>query len=388
MLKTTDRVKLKTATISTLVTLLLSLLKFIGAMITGSSAILADSLHSLTDSISSMFVAAGIFLSTRKSRKFPYGLYKIENLVSLGVALLVILAGLEIIWKAIGKTPEIQDIGIGLLITGLSALVSVSLGIYKIRISRTTNSPSLKADGYHSISDALSSVVVFVGILLYPIAPYAENIAGIIVALILIVAGMGIMKQSFLVLLDAQLNEEDVEKIIRLLKAYRGISINFIRGRSSGSHYFIELGITIGQRSLKKAHELTEEIEKKVKEVIPEVEDVVIHYEPLQKGFTTYAIPMVADNATLHIGKCEYFLVYEESEKGYNCFKIENPGRKLSSGRGAKAIKTLFDEDVDVLLLPQQTEEGMIGIMEEFFNISIQPEKIKEIIDICTASAK
>ncbi len=381
MLNPPDRIKLKAALISTLITLFLALLKFIGAVTTSSQALLADALHSFTDSLSSMFVAFGIFLSTRKSKRFPYGLYKVENLVSLVVSLLVMGAGMEIAFHAVSHPSNVHNRNTGLLITALSITVSVLLGIYKIHISRRTNSPSLKADGYHSISDALSSVVVFLGILLYRFFPAAERIAGVIVAAILIFAGFDILKQSLLVLLDAQLNEEYISKIMNVLRNYRGIRIDFIRGRSSGSHYFIEIGVSMGERSLKRAHEITEEMERKIKEAIPQVEEVVIHYEPLKKDHVTYAIPLLNGRPTTHIGKSDAFLICEEHQNSLKrCRKVENPARRLQSGRGAAAVKKLIDEDVDVILLPEVAERGMIQIIKEFFEVRVDPEKIKKMV--------
>ncbi len=381
MLNPLDRTKLKAASISTLVTLLLALLKFIGAVVTSSNALLADALHSLTDSISSMFVAFGILLSTRKSKKFPYGLYKIENLVSLVISLLVIVAGLEIAFHSIKNMHRVHNLGTGLIITGISIAISFVLGLYKIRISKVTNSPSLKADGYHSMSDALSSVVVFAGIFIYKFVPLAESIAGVIVAIILVLAGFEILKQSLLVLLDAQLSEEDIEKIIKILKDYRGVRIDFIRGRSSGSHYFIEIGISMSEKSLRRAHEITEEIEQKVKETIKGAEDVVIHYEPIKKDYTTYAIPIKDQSPTTHIGRCDLFLVCEEDKDlKMRCRTVENPAQRVKAGRGAVAVKKLIDEDVDILLLPKESSEGMIQIIKEFFDVRVEPEKIERFL--------
>ena len=380
-----DRVKLKAGLISTFVTFVLAGIKFIGYIYTGSGALLADSLHSLTDSISSIFVSLGIFLSTRKSKRFPYGLYKVENLVSLVVAVLVIFAGAEIIVRSFKGSTHLVNEKLGLMITAISVLTSILLGLYKIKVSVKTNSPSLKADGYHSMSDALSSVVVFLGIFFYRVFPGAERIAGVIVAGILIYAGFEILRQSLLVLLDVQLKEEDMQKIIDILNEYRGLKINFIKGRSSGSHYFIDLGISLPERSLKRAHEITEEIERKIKEVIPGVEDVIIHYEPLKKDAVIYAIPLVKNKPTTHIGRCESFLIFESRKEKKRCYVIENPGARVSSGRGALAVKTLLDEDVDILLLPSSSEEGMITIIKEFFKVEIDKKLIDEILSECTS---
>lgn len=378
-----DRIKLKTSLISTLITLFLVGVKFLGYIYTGSSALLADALHSLTDSISSGFVTFGILLSTKKSKKFPYGLYKIENIVSVLVAVLVVFAGIEIIIRSLHGRTQLENEKIGLGIALVSVFISLFLGIYKISVSNKTNSPSLKADGYHSLSDALSSIAVFLGIFLYPTFSYAENIAGVIVAAILIYAGFEIFKHSLLVLLDAQLKEEDIQKIIRILNEYRGLKINFIRGRSSGSHYFIDISFSMPERSLKRAHRISGEIERKIKDAIPLVEDVIVHYEPFRKDSIVYAIPLLNNKPTLHIGKCENFLIIEYLNGEKRCYLVENLARGKSSGRGALAVKTLLNEDVDIVLLPFSSEEGMISVIREFFEIKVDKELLDRMISEC-----
>lgn len=72
----------RTAWLSVLINLLLTSIKSGLALLTGSLAIKADAIHSLSDVISSLIVVTGIKISQRSSRRFPYGLYKVENLVN------------------------------------------------------------------------------------------------------------------------------------------------------------------------------------------------------------------------------------------------------------------------------------------------------------------
>ncbi len=81
------------AVVSTLVSLGLSGLKFLVYGLTGSVAMLADAVHSFTDSFTSALVLLGIHISKRKSETFPYGLYKVENLVSMFVSFAIFYAG-------------------------------------------------------------------------------------------------------------------------------------------------------------------------------------------------------------------------------------------------------------------------------------------------------
>jgi len=87
----------KTTLLSIILNTSLTLIKYILAVLSGSVGLMADAIHSLTDVISSASVLMGIKLSKRRSKTFPYGLYKVENLVSLAMSLLIFLAGYEIV---------------------------------------------------------------------------------------------------------------------------------------------------------------------------------------------------------------------------------------------------------------------------------------------------
>ncbi|HHF43566.1 MAG TPA: hypothetical protein ENL38_07615, partial [Candidatus Aminicenantes bacterium] len=96
-------------------------LKMSIAFLTGSIALKADAIHSLTDFISTLAVFIGLKLSKRKSRNFPYGLYKIENLVALVVAFFIFWAGYEIIKEVVlAQTSVVKKLPLALAIAALS----------------------------------------------------------------------------------------------------------------------------------------------------------------------------------------------------------------------------------------------------------------------------
>ncbi|RLB84963.1 MAG: cation transporter, partial [Deltaproteobacteria bacterium] len=87
----------------------LVVLKGVLGWLSGSIGLIADAIHSLTDVISSGTVVAGIKLSRRKSKNFPYGLYKVENLVSLVSSILIFLAGYEIIRMVFTRAQRLEQ---------------------------------------------------------------------------------------------------------------------------------------------------------------------------------------------------------------------------------------------------------------------------------------
>ena len=149
------------------INILLVGIKYSLAVFSGSIALVADTIHSLSDVVSSATVLAGIKISKRKSKIFPYGLYKVENFVSLISSLFIFYAGYKI---AISVFSERQDLHIGRLPVAmagvlLTILITYTFSRYELRRGRKIGSPTLIADAQHIKTDMLSSGVIFFGLL-------------------------------------------------------------------------------------------------------------------------------------------------------------------------------------------------------------------------------
>ncbi len=369
------------AGLSIVVALILSLLKLGGFKLTGSHALLADSVHSLTDSISSVLVLLGLYLSDIKTKKFPYGLYKLENVVSLLLSFFIIGSGFEILKKAIGSSALLKYRTDGLIIAGFSVLLSLILGFYKLYISGKTGSPSLKSDGIHSLSDALSSVVVFTGIFLSKTHPATDNISGIIVVVLLFFAGGEIFIQSLKVLLDASLPESDMTKIIAVLAKFPDVEVKTIKGRRSGKYAFVELSLVIKERLYRKAHVITEEIEHAIKNRLKGIESITIHYEPSEES-NVIAIPFFESGFAGKIIEASHFCLF--NEKGKPLRKIENEAVLLERGKGVTMVKELLKNSVDIIVVPGMLEAtGISAIIDQLFEVKADSSLYKKFIKKC-----
>ena len=133
----------------------------------GSMALLADALHSTTDVIASATVWAGIRLSRRTSRGFPYGLYKVENMVSLVLALLIFLAGYEIVRMVLEGGVELNRSALPYAILGVvcTLVITFAFSRYELKVGKELRSPSLIADARHIYTDFLTSGVILIGLI-------------------------------------------------------------------------------------------------------------------------------------------------------------------------------------------------------------------------------
>ncbi len=264
------------------INLLLSLIKIIGGVVSGSAALIADGVHSLSDLAASLSVYVGIVISNKKSDLFPQGLYKVENLVALISAFAIFFAGYEIGKDVLFEESEpIKNLTVAIVVIGLTVLITYLYSRWEKQKAIELNSPSLLADAEHIKTDFYTALVVLVGVLgQYFGYPIVEKIAVVIVIYFIFHSGFEILKEAIKVLLDASLDHESIEKIKEILNNEPVIkNINAITGRNAGSYKFVQLDLALNTDSLKEAHELAHKIEKDIKEQMPFVEKVVIHYQ-------------------------------------------------------------------------------------------------------------
>ncbi len=261
---------------------ILALIKIVGGIVSGSAALTADGIHSLSDLAASLSVYVGIVISNKKSELFPQGLYKVENLVALVSAFAIFFAGYEIAKDVLFEEAEpIKNIWVALVVLGLTVVITYFYSMYEKRMAIKLNSPSLMADAEHIKSDFYTALVVFVGVLgQYFGYAIVEKIAVIVVVYFIFHSGFEILKESIKVLLDASLDHDSIDKIREILNDEEKIErINSITGRNAGSFKFVHLDLKLNTDSLKEAHAFSHHLEDKIKEEMPFVEKVVVHYE-------------------------------------------------------------------------------------------------------------
>jgi len=264
------------------VNLLLSIIKVVGGKLSGSAALMADGIHSLSDLAASMSVFVGITISNKKSETFPFGLYKVENLVALVSAFAIFIAGYEIAKDVFfGESMIIKNLPIALGVLAFTALVTYLYSRWEKKMAIELNSPSLLADAEHIKVDFYTALVVLVGVLgQYFGYPIIEKIAVAIVVYFIFHSGFEILKEAIKVLLDASIDSETIEKVKSIVNEEPLVDeIKLITGRNSGSYTFLQLDLDVKTDSLKEAHDLAHKIEDNIKEKMPFVEKVIVHFE-------------------------------------------------------------------------------------------------------------
>jgi cation diffusion facilitator family transporter len=354
----------KVAALSILVNVILLAIKYVFAVISGSAALAADAIHSSSDVMASITVFAGLKISKRKSKRFPYGLYKVENLVSLIVAIAILFAGYEIARSALfGKgESELRFIPLAIIAEVMVIIITLSFSIYAVRKGKEIGSPSIVADGKHVRTDMLSSVAVMVGLIGNYFGVNLDRVAVFVVLLFIAHAGIMILVDAIRVLLDASLDFETMDKVkSAILSEPKVKEIRSLTGRNSGSYKFIEADVVLNVRELEKAHSISKSIESAIKKEIANVDNVLLHYEPIHKDIITYALPLQSAEGIIsqHFGESPYFQLISVKADDKSVKKreiISNPFLSVERGKGILVAELLVKRDIDVLILKEKFE--------------------------------
>ncbi len=348
----------KIALFSTLLNILVAGTKGILAWLSGSSALLADTIHGFSDTFASLLVLAGIWLSKRKSKAFPWGLYKVENFVALVSAGLIFFAGYEIV-QYVFKAEKTSILGhfypsfFGLLAT---ILVTAIFSRFEAKKAKALNSPSLLADASHWYSDIASTALVVLALLGSRVGyPVLDRIAALVMVGFIAKVGWDILKDSMKTLLDASVDPITLDRIRNVIRCFSQVrEIKSIQARNSGRFVFVRTELVFGMKKFSQAHQLSEEIERAILKEIPQVDKVTLHYEPVKKDFLIYAIPVEEDKSILsdHFGDSPYFYLIKV-RSGHHLIEEEkilrNPYLKEEKGKGIKVSEWLLQNGIDTV---------------------------------------
>ncbi len=351
----------KTAWFSLLINLLLVAIKASLALLSGSLAIKADTIHSLTDVVSATVILIGIKISKRSSRSFPYGLYKVENLVALGTSLLIFLAGYEIVMAVLAGSVQIIPAQLPFAIGGISLtiLITFLFSRYELKQGIKTGSPSLIADSRHIWTDMLSSVVILISLIGSFLGFALDRYAALIVVVFIGRIAFIIMIDAVRVLLDASLAPEYLNRVREIVVADPRVErINELRARNAGRYKFVELDLTLRIRTLEKGHLVAEEIKQRIKESLENVDHVLIHYEPCQKEHLVMGLPLSADRQTIseHFGEAPFFrlVTLHSSDLVVTVdTTLSNPYINEEKAKGIKVANWLLESGLDMMIVRQ-----------------------------------
>jgi len=258
-------------------------------IMTGSAALVADSMHSGADVVASGVTMMSLKLSNRPAdEKHPYGYGNIQFISSAIVGLILILGAIYLIYESTMSivhgditTPSVFAV----LGAGLSALTNELMYRYQNCVGQENNSPAILANAWDNRSDALSSLAVLVGIIIAIAGfPIADNLAAVAVGFMVIRIGVELNTDAINGLMDSSIEIDDLKTIYDLVTDIDNVEgICYLRGRNVGEDMHIELDIKVDRNlSVREGDRISEWIEEKVKYELPHVRDVLILLTPVE----------------------------------------------------------------------------------------------------------
>lgn len=367
-----------------LLNLALGAMKAVLAVFSGSLAVTASAIDSGTDSVASLALFGGLKLSTRKTSTFPLGLYKIENVISVVIALFIFFAGYEIARNILSPSAQAPDISLSIIAWFIGGTIATLLfGQYAIYVGRRTGSPTLKAEGKHRQTDVLSSVVVLAAVVLNYFEVHFElfglSIDQLTAGLVLIFiaqAGWELLSDGMRVLLDASVDSQTLSQVRNIIESEPMVTeVESLVGRNAGRYRFLQAKIALRTDDLQKAHQISDRIEAKIHQQIPHVERVSIHYEPHAPEFRRVALPLTNTSGELsgHFGESPYFALVLLRRSDQQISKqeiIENPHRTVQKGKGIRVAEWLVEQKVDEVVVKEEIKHKGPGYV--FSNAGIK----------------
>jgi len=278
--------------------LVLLTFKFVAGVVAGSSAMVADAVHSLSDFLTDLIVLVFVRIGAKpQDDSHDYGHGKFETLATLFVALALVGAAIGIIvngslkiarWLQ-GETLEAPGM-LALWAALLSILVKEILFRITIAKGKALESPAVIANAWHHRSDALSSIGAAVGIggaiLLGQRWAVLDPLASIVVGGMLVKVAWDLLKVSTGELTDSSLSAETEREIEDIIRSFPQVSEpHNLRTRRIGNRIAIESHVRLdGNMTLDEAHDIVSAIEDQIRERFGHGTIVTIHMEPVKKG--------------------------------------------------------------------------------------------------------
>ena len=268
---------------------ILAVLKITVGLISGSMAVVADGVDSASDILTSVIVLiTGHIMSRPPDIRYPYGYERADTIASKAVSFVIFFAGAQLAISTVtrliegGNTEVPSMFAIWVIIASIFG--KAFLALYQFRTGKKTGSDMLIANARNMQSDVLISVAVLIGLVFTFIFELAviDIITALVVSVWIMSTAVRIFFQSNRDLMDGLTDPEMYKNVFKLITSIKGVyNPTRDRIRKTGSKFIIDIDIEVdGSKTVVEAHDISREVEKRIKNGIKNVYDVIVHVEP------------------------------------------------------------------------------------------------------------
>lgn len=266
------------------INVLLGLMKGVIGVLSSSTALIADAMHTVSDVVSDLVTLFSVRMSRKpRDSNHPYGHGRFETVGTFLVAFILAFTGYEMIRHSLLELEQVVIPTQWALYASIISIV-VKEGLYRITIKegRRQNSPLLVANAWHHRTDALSSVAAMVGIVLAQLGyPMADPLAAVVVSVLIIKTALEIGYTSIKELTDYSVDESLLKRIEEaLMEVEEVIHFHDLRARRMGPYVVVDLHIQVAQHlSVSAGHQVGERVMHIILTNIPEINEVLVHVD-------------------------------------------------------------------------------------------------------------
>ena len=289
MIEKSHKEALRTAKISLVGNLFMAVVKGIAGLFGNSYALIADAIESLTDVLASILVIFGLRYSTRPpDENHPYGHGKAEPLMTFVVVAFLIVSAVVIALESIKNIINPHDIPKQYTLLVLAGVVVFKELFYRWvnKKSEENSSTALKADAWHHRSDAITSLLAFIGIsisiFLGPGYEAADDWAALFAAGFILYNAYHIFRPALAEIMDEHVHEDIYNQIIAIAEKTEGVQfIEKCLIRKVGMTYHVDIHLEVdGDISVRKGHDIAHLLKTNIMSEIPSIVEVMTHVEP------------------------------------------------------------------------------------------------------------
>ncbi len=292
--QTSDNKQRYTATrnvtlIGAVTNLVLAFVQLFGGVFTHSQALLADGAHTLSDLATDFIVLIAAKLASKDADEdHPYGHGRYETVATIVLGFILGLVSIGIAYDAIVRIthPEqlLEPELLGVLFACLAIIAKEALFRYTKNVANKINSPLLHANAWHHRSDAISSLVVLVGIagtVLLEVK-WLDALAALIVAVMIFIMAVNMLTESIAELVDTAIAPEKAEQIQCYIDSLDGVNnVHMLRTRQMAGRILADVHIQVDPYiSVSEGHHIAENVMQALSEKFPELQDVTVHIDP------------------------------------------------------------------------------------------------------------
>lgn len=278
--------------ITILINLLLAILKSIVGIISNSSAIISDAIHSASDIFSTIVVLIGSKIAHQKvDDEHPYGHERFESIAAFVLSIMLFFTAFQIAYVCFdklvlitrGKTLSAKFPILCIIVAIISIVVKAWMYFYTKKVAIEVKSTSLKADAWHHLTDSLSSIASLIGSIgIFIGFTILDPIFGIVICLFIVKVAYDISKESINQLIDKRasfLMEQKIKLIV--LNNHQVIQIESLKTRQFGNKIYVDLEVIVNENlTLKEGHKIAHDLHDALEEELTDILHCMVHISP------------------------------------------------------------------------------------------------------------